>query len=269
MRLKIHHETRYSYSKAPDHLVQRLHLQPADYDAQKTVTWTVSAPGIDKAVAYVDGFGNWIHLVTTGGLSGGNTIVAEGEVETTDAAGVVRGLKCVAPDAVFLRQTSVTLPNAAIRQAAARISGTGASLERAHALMDDVHGRIAYEVGTTQTSTTATEAFSAGRGVCQDHAHVMISMARELGIPARYVTGYLVTGVGSSSAAAHAWAELLIPDLGWVGFDAANKQCPTTHYVRVAAGLDAASVAPVRGSRMGNTGDEQMKVEVRVEIAQQ
>jgi transglutaminase-like putative cysteine protease len=94
-------------------------------------------------------------------------------------------------------------------------------------------------------------------------------VARLRGIPARYVTGYLVTGQGASSAAAHAWAELFIPDLGWVGFDAANNQCPTDHYVRVAAGLDAAAVAPVRGSRRGADGPEQLRVEVRVEISQQ
>ena len=91
---------------------------------------------------------------------------------------------------------------------------------------------------------------------------------RAAGIPARYVTGYLVTGQGASSTAAHAWAEALVPDLGWVGFDPANAKCPTDNYVRVAAGLDAAGVAPIRGSRRGGNG-ERMRVEVRVEIAQQ
>jgi transglutaminase-like putative cysteine protease len=62
---------------------------------------------------------------------------------------------------------------------------------------------------------------------------------------------------------------LLVADLGWVGFDAANGQCPTEHYVRVAAGLDAAAVAPIKGSRRGSPSDEHMTVEVRVEIAQQ
>ncbi len=83
------------------------------------------------------------------------------------------------------------------------------------------------------------------------------------------VTGYLVTGIGASASAAHAWAEIAVPDLGWVGFDAANGQSPTDHYVRIAAGLDAAAVAPVRGFRRGGAGTEQMTVEVRVEIAQQ
>jgi transglutaminase-like putative cysteine protease len=132
-----------------------------------------------------------------------------------------------------------------------------------------VHGKVAYELGASDAQTTAAQALAAGRGVCQDHAHIMLAMARFLGMPARYVTGYLVTGQGASSTAAHAWAELHVSGLGWVGFDAANGQCPTAHYVRVAAGLDAASVAPVRGSRRGAEGTERLRVEVRVEISQQ
>jgi transglutaminase-like putative cysteine protease len=142
-------------------------------------------------------------------------------------------------------------------------------LKMAHELMAEVHGKVAYVVGVSDVQTTAAEAYAAKRGVCQDHAHIMVTVARHLGLPARYVTGYLVTGVGASSSAAHAWAELLIPELGWVGFDAANGQCPTEHYVRGASGLDAASVAPVRGTRRGGSGAEHMRVEVRVEISQQ
>jgi transglutaminase-like putative cysteine protease len=153
--------------------------------------------------------------------------------------------------------------------ALAAVSGKGTALDQAHALMQLVHGRIAYEVGASVAETTAAEAFALGRGVCQDHAHVLVGLARARKIPARYVTGYLVTGIGATSAAAHAWAELLVPDLGWVGFDAANGQCPTDHYVRLAAGLDAGAVAPVKGFRRGAFGAEQLTVAVRAEIAQQ
>ena len=269
MRIKIHHETHYHYDVKPSYLVQRLHLMPADFASQKTVSWTISAAGIEKGVVYVDGFGNWVHLLTAHDLAHENGIVAQGEVETFDAAGVVSGLACIAPDTVFLRQTPITMTDLAISAAARNFGSGGTALERAHGLMNLVHDKVAYEVGTSQTNTTAAEVLSAGRGVCQDHAHLMISMARSLGVPARYVTGYLVTGVGAASVAAHAWSELLIPDLGWVGFDPANCQSPTAHYVRVAAGLDAAAIAPVKGSRRGGPSKEQMTVEVRVEIAQQ
>ncbi len=269
MRLKIQHATHYVYDAAPSYLVQRLYLTPADFSGQRTLSWRISAPGIETSLRHMDGFGNLAHLVTVRGHTGPLTISAEGEVETSDAAGVVRGLAGAVPDAVFLRQTPATVVDAALGRFLQRFNTRQAPLELAHQIMADVHEAVAYEAGSTHAHTTAAEAFRDGRGVCQDHAHIMIALARRLGLPARYVTGYLVTGVGASSSAAHAWTEIMVADLGWVGFDAANGQCPTDHYVRIAAGLDAAAVAPVRGFRRGGAGAEQMTVEVRVEIAQQ
>jgi transglutaminase-like putative cysteine protease len=269
MHLTVRHITHYSYDAVPSYLVQRLHLQPADFASQKTVNWSISAPGMDKALRYVDGFGNWVLLLTPQPNADGMDIVAEGEVDCMDAAGVVRGLAGQVPEAVFLRVTPPTSVDAALVDFAKSLSKKSSTLDRAHDLMQRVHERVLYETGASHTHTTAAEAFAEGRGVCQDHAHIMIAVARLLKVPARYVTGYLVTGVGASSSAAHAWAELFVPDLGWVGFDAANCQCPTDHYVRVAAGLDAFAVAPVKGTRRGGSGAEQMRVEVRVEISQQ
>lgn len=269
MRIKIHHETNYHYDVGPSHLVQRLHLTPCDFVGQKTIYWKITAPAIAEALQYVDGFGNLVHLVTTDVLEQNYQIVAEGEIETANMSGVVRGLANTLPDQIFLRQTETTQPSSAMLSALNDFLPNDSGLERAHALMQFVHAKIIYEVGTSVAETTAAEAFAAGRGVCQDHAHVLVGMARALKIPSRYVTGYLITGIGASSAAAHAWAELLIPELGWVGFDAANGQCPTEHYVRLAAGLDADAVAPIKGSRRGAFGSEQLTVAVRAEIAQQ
>ena len=269
MRLKIQHATHYAYDAAPSYLVQRLYLTPVDFDGQRTLSWKITAPGIESGLSHRDGFGNITHLLTVRGHAGLLTIAAEGEVETEDKAGLVRGIPGQIPDAVYLRQTLATQPGPDLVKFMGRFDRTSPALDLAHQVMRAVHESVAYEVGSTHAHTTATEAFREGRGVCQDHAHILITLARALGLPARYVTGYLVTGVGASSAAAHAWAEILMPDLGWVGFDAANGQCPTDHYVRIAAGLDAAAVSPVRGFRRGGSGAEQMTVEVRVEIAQQ
>lgn len=269
MRIRIYHETIYRYDVYPSHLVQRLHLTPNEFFAQKTLSWNISAPGMEKALSYIDGFGNRVHLVTAEVTDQVYKIVAAGEIETTDAAGVVSGMASTLPDNIYLRQTPATQPDEAIKESLSHLSKKGTLLERSHALMQFVHDRIVYEVGASVAETTAAQAFASGRGVCQDHAHIIVGMARALNIPSRYVTGYLVTGIGASSAAAHAWAELHIADLGWVGFDAANGQCPTDHYVRLAAGLDASAVAPVKGSRRGAFGSEQLTVAVRAEIAQQ
>lgn len=268
MRLSVRHETLYHYAAPLIYSAQRLHLWPSDFASQKTIRWSITAPGIETALAYRDGFGNQVHMITFENTGGPVSIVAEGIVETQDTAGVVRGLACPAPDAVFLRHTRPTSVTASLRGLAERQFSGRTVLEGLHALMAEIHARVIYEVGATHAHTTAAEAFTDGRGVCQDHAHVFIAAARAAGVPARYVTGYLVTGEGSSSTAAHAWAEALVPDLGWVGFDPANAKCPTDAYVRVAAGLDAAGVTPIRGSRRG--GDiERMKVAVRVGIDQQ
>jgi transglutaminase-like putative cysteine protease len=269
MRISVRHVTHYRYSDAPSYLVQRLHLQPADFATQKTVKWTISAPGMEHALRYRDGFGNWVHLVTCTPEAEGMDVIAEGEVDCEDAAGVVRGLKTDAPAAVFRRVTPPTQTDAALEKLALSFDRKLPALETAHAMMKAVHAAVSYEVGVSHAHTTAAEAFAEGAGVCQDHAHIMIALARHIGIPARYVTGYLVTGHGASSTAAHAWAELYIPELGWVGFDAANGQCPTAEYVRVAAGLDAAAVTPVKGTRRGGFASEELRVEVSVEISQQ
>lgn len=268
MRLSIRHETHYDYDTPLAYSAQRLHLWPADFAAQKTLSWSIAAPGFERALAYTDGFGNRVHMVTFAEVEGPVSIVAEGVVEVTDVAGLVKGLVSAAPEAVFLRQTKPTTATASMRSLAEKQFAGRSVLEGLHALMAEIHARVAYEVGATHAHTTAAEAFADGRGVCQDHAHIFIAACRAAGVPARYVTGYLVTGRGASSTAAHAWAEALVPDLGWVGFDPANATCPTDNYVRVAGGLDAAGVAPIRGSRRGGDA-ERMRVEVRVEIAQQ
>jgi transglutaminase-like putative cysteine protease len=269
MRLHVHHATHYTYEARPAHIVQRLLLEPSSFASQRVINWTITAPGIETGLKYRDGIGNWVHLITSKPTDKKLTIVAEGEVESEDTAGVVKGLPQAAPEPVFLRTTPATTADARLMNFALGLPKSGNRLEMAHAMMQAIHQAVAYLPGTSHAHTTAAEAFGEGSGVCQDHAHIMLTAARLHGIPARYVTGYLMTGTGASSTAAHAWAELLIPDLGWVGFDAANNQCPTDHYVRVAAGLDALAVAPVRGSRRGSHGKEDLTVEVRVEISQQ
>lgn len=269
MHLFVRHETHYDYDGPVTYAVQRLILTPPDFASQHVVRWAITAPGIENALSYTDGFGNIIHLVTARNASGPVTIAAEGVVKVEDAAGVVKGVRQNAPDQVFLRQTRASAPSPEMAEMARDVTqGLSSELERLHRLMAAIHGHVAYETGVTHAHTTAAEAFAEAQGVCQDHAHVFIGMARRLGVPARYVTGYLITGEGASSTAAHAWAEALVPGLGWVGFDPANGKCPTDHYVRLAAGIDASGVAPIRGSRRGGAG-ERMSVAVRVEQHEQ
>lgn len=266
MRISISHTTSYRYDGAPVHAVQALRLTPPAGAGQVVQSWRILAPGIDTAASYTDAFGNLVHVVASRSEAGQFEVTAQGVVETRDCGGVTGRTMEAATQAVFRRGTGATAPDAAIRAMAEAIQEADA-LANMHNLLAAVHERVAYETGVTDPQTTAAAAFAAGKGVCQDHAHIMIAGARALGVPARYVTGYLLLDeddkLPASSPAHHAWAEAWIDGLGWVGFDAANKQCPTDRYVRLAVGFDAQSAAPIRGVRQGS-GAEAMAVAVSV-----
>jgi transglutaminase-like putative cysteine protease len=123
---------------------------------------------------------------------------------------------------------------------------------------------IAYRPGVTHAHTTAAEALALGEGVCQDHAHALLALARLRGLPARYVSGYLFAdAAGQAHEAAHAWAEVFVAGLGWVGFDPANRCCPDDRYIRLGSGFDAQDAAPIRGIARGG-GQEAMDVTVAI-----
>lgn len=267
MLLAIRHTTRYRYDAPGMLAVQRLRLTPPDTRAQRVVDWRIEAPGIDQAASYVDGFGNIVQLIATEVADAELAITAAGTVETSDCGGVagIRGEPAMAQ--VFLRETALTRPGAAIERFAARLRGDD-DLATLHNILTAIAERIAYDTDATQAGTTAAHAFTAGRGVCQDHAHIFIAAARCLDIPARYVTGYMHVEGEVQAEAHHAWAEACVPELGWVGFDPANGVSPTERYVRLACGFDAPSAAPIVGARSGG-GNEDLRVDVVVEQQQQ
>lgn len=130
---------------------------------------------------------------------------------------------------------------------------------------------LAYRSGTTEVHGSLTEAVSQGSGVCQDFAHLFITVARSWGIPARYVMGYLDPGIctNGEELATHAWAEALVPGAGWMGFDATHNLLANDHYVAVAVGRDSYDAAPQRGSFKGESAGEQPAVKVTVQEQEQ
>jgi transglutaminase-like putative cysteine protease len=266
MLISVRHITRYRYAQPAAYTVQSLRLTPSSFEGQRVLDWRVQVAGARPGLQFRDGFGNLVHLVTVNGRHEELEIEASGRVETKDCNGVVSGLVKGAPPRVFLRETPQTKPDAAIRDLAAGVGGTD-TLDKLHALLGTVRERVDYVSGSTDTHTGAAEALADGKGVCQDHAHIFISAARTLAIPARYVTGYLLLEGQQTADAHHAWAEAWVEGLGWVGFDVANRVCPTESYVRLACGLDAGFAAPVVGSRRGGEA-ESLDVTVIVEQQQ-
>jgi transglutaminase-like putative cysteine protease len=263
MQIRITHRTTYRYEPPYGRLVQRLRMTPQSFAGQTVIDWTISAPGIDSAISYTDGNGNMTHLIAHELATPEVVIEVAGMVERNPISGPWSPVDGAMPRAAFTRQTPLTEPSARIVAMATGVAGDG--LERLLGLMHAVHGAVDYKIGATHAYSTAADAVRDGEGVCQDHAHIFISAARHLGIPSRYVTGYLVTEPGDAADAAHAWAEAWVESWGWATFDVANDMIADERYVRVAAGLDARDAAPVVGIRQGGSGSEELDVLVLVE----
>ena len=266
MKLSISHRTRYHFDQPKRSLIQSLRLWPTDFDGQSVEEWNVDIEGsaAERGGAFRDGAGDWVETVTMRNVSD-MTIAVTGTIETRDLAGVVRGLREKVPPMSYLRPTPMTRLNQALRDlGAGAVEGLSDPLDRAHALARAVREAIPYTPGKTVSDTTAAEALEMAQGVCQDQTHALIAIARAVEVPGRYVVGYLESGIdGGGHQASHAWAELWVEGLGWVGFDAANACCPDDRYVRIGSGLDAISAAPIRGMATG-PGEEHLDVDVTV-----
>lgn len=253
MRLRVRHETSYHYDAPVMAMTQLLRLAPRPHDGQRVLSWQVRVMPGRPLPSFIDGFGNIVHCHAINHPHRAVTILVAGEVETEATDGVVRGAAEPLPPPFFLRETRLTAAEPAIVDFARGIGGGNSVLTVLHALMRAVGERVAYRPGVTDTATTATEALARGGGVCQDHAHLFVAAARARGIPARYVGGYLWTGMAPEhDQASHAWAEAFVPDIGWVGFDPSNGVCPTEAYIRTSVGLDYLAAAPTRGIRRGD-----------------
>lgn len=264
MKLRVRHQTIYHYEGGSPRVVMLLKLKPRSHDGQNVQCWNVTVNGTSVDSFVPNGHGDLEALWTSNERIENATIIAEGIVEATDKAGIVQGLASGPDPLVYLRETPLTETSPEMKADATQI-GEGDMLDRLHALSALVRERVVYQPGLTHSLTSASEAYALGNGVCQDHAQIFISMARTLGVPARYVSGYLLAGEGEDQEhETHGWAEAWVPSLGWIGFDVANGVCVTEHYVRLACGLDAHDAAPVRGSAVVS-GAIRIDADVRID----
>ena len=269
MRIRISHLTNYRYEKPATSVIQMLRLTPRNHEGQYVAHWRIDVSSDCRLVQHEDAFGNITHAFTADGPLSELKVLVEGEVETRDTQGVVRGAVERFPPSLYLRETALTSPDANIAAfaAASRDAAQGDVLNLLHLMLARLHEEMVYDTAPTQVATPAAAAFALKRGVCQDLAHIFIAAARSLAIPARYVGGYFHREDGmNEQEAGHAWAEAFVPSLGWVAFDPANCVCATDAHVRVAVGLDYLGAAPLRGTRYGGAG-EALSVKVRVDQA--
>lgn len=263
MRLKISHTSEYAYSSPVQYALQRVRLLPRTGYCQTVLSWNVVIDGATEEVRYRDQYENDTRLVSASGDAHVILLRAEGEVETRDTAGIAGPHTGYAPLWIFGGETHLTTAGEGLVDLAASIKGSS-DLDRLHAIMNSVRERVTYVIGSTDASTTAEMAFEQGQGVCQDHTHIFATVARRLGYPARYVSGYLMLNDRVDQVASHAWAEAYVDGLGWVSFDPSNGISTDERYVRVAYGRDYHDAMPVSGITYGHV-DERLDVRITVE----
>ncbi|HEX8594893.1 MAG TPA: transglutaminase family protein [Pseudomonas sp.] len=256
MRLSVSHETTYHYEDQVRASIQYLRLTPHDSERQQVLSWQLTLPRPVRA--QVDPFGNILHVLTMDEPHEAIIIGARGQVEIDEKREAEHESQSPLP---FLRFTRLTEPDEAIRAFAAKQCHTRKDRSALIDLMHALNQHITYTPGSTEVDTSAVQAFAGRSGVCQDHTHAFLACARSLGIPARYVSGYLYSE-DSEHLASHAWAEAWIDD-AWYSFDVTNQLAIPERHLKLAVGLDYLDACPVRGMRRGG-GSEQMHAKVLV-----
>ena len=264
-RLIIHHHTEYQFDAPVLYALQKLRLRPKSAHGQHVHDWHIELDGGTIESEAEDHHANHVALVSIERGKLHLSVHCHGTVEVEDQNGIIGKHRGCVPLWCFLKPTPMTHAGRGVR---ALISGykfdKGNAIASLHELSGLIRSALPYEDGHTGADTTAEQAIAIGNGVCQDHSHIFLAAARLLGIPARYVSGYLLIDGVTDQSASHAWVEAHVDGLGWVGFDVSNGISPDNRYIRVATGFDYQDAAPITGLSYG-ARDESMVVSLRVE----
>lgn len=275
---QVLHRTTFDYASAVTDSVNVLHLEPRTFPFQKTLQSFIEVKPATRLRRFRDLFDNITHhfeipaphdrLEITSRLRVRNL-----RLELSDAARS-QGFEAYADPETreriwpYLQESRYVSSHAELwRQAIDLTRDIPSIYGQGLAIMAWIHREFRYDTGATQVGTHLEEAFEHRHGVCQDFTHVMLGLCRAVGIPARYASGYLYNGprdhlVGAQ--ASHAWPEIHLPAVGWVGFDPTNDTLADERYIKVAVGRDYDDVAPVKGAYHG-TGHCELSVRVEVE----
>src|SRR5487761_1648278 len=265
MRLEIVHTTRYRYSGPIAETVMEVRLRPMDGNGQRCLEFELALSSNIKPRSYLDGYGNTVHYF--------NLVRPHASLSVTSRSVVETGLKLDADpgeelvhDFLHFRSTVKDVPG--IRQLGRRHPifdpSSGASIERAlDELTLAISREFTYDRAVTTVYSSVDEVLALRAGVCQDFAHLFIAVARTMGVPARYVSGY-IHAPRAATTASHAWGEAWVPGRGWVGYDATHPVRAAEHHVRLAVGRDYSDAAPTRGIYIGSATGA-MHVSVRTQ----
>lgn len=279
MLLRITHETSLNYSDLISETVMELRMCPRQESSQHRLSFELSIGPSTNVSSYFDWLGNTVHAFTINSFHRELKISATSVVETNPRLG--EALSAIDPWPAMSDDYSVYdylhFGGPIVDCPRLRELATSLALQKGMPI-GQVIGRILvavnknfiYEKGITTAASPITEILEHGRGVCQDFTHLMIGVARACRIPARYVSGFLHASDPEEEKAfrgytqTHAWCELLLPSLGWVGFDPTNNCIAGENFVKLAVGRHYADVTPHRGLYKGRA-TESMNVTVKSE----
>jgi transglutaminase-like putative cysteine protease len=287
-RYRLVHVTEFQYDGVVSESYNELHLRPRQDDGQSCLSFRLTTEPAASTSYHVDYFGNWVHRFNVSGQHSHLHIEADSVVlvhqpnvlpekslslaefdamaEELDEYYDLLAPSQYAPHVELLRDI--------VKGAEQDSDGTLAGFVRA--ATDRTRAAFRYEKGATHVHSSILDSLASGAGVCQDFAHILLAVVRMRGVPARYVSGYLVprrAAEGGSNLeeviggqASHAWIEVFLPGSGWIGMDPTLGRTVGLQHVRVAYGRDYGDVPPVRGTYKGHAG-QQLSVDVRVRPA--
>ena len=279
MYYTVQHITKYRYSAPIYESVMQIYMQPRTENMQHCFSFEVTTTPRAHALSYRDYLGNTIHSFNVPGNHTALTISTRTVVEVDappplpdalnpDAWNELDALVATADYWEALAQTPLTQPTDLLRELADEIDARRRAdpLTLIREINSGLYDYMAYNPQTTGVDSPIDEALASRAGVCQDFSHIMLSLLRDIGVPCRYISGYIAHQQGidrSAEDATHAWVEAFLPRLGWVGFDPTNNVIAGDHHIRVAIGRDYSDVPPTRGVFKGDATSE-LSVAVRV-----
>jgi transglutaminase-like putative cysteine protease/predicted glutamine amidotransferase len=284
-RLSIVHRTSYRYTTPVERSTHLLRLFPVHDRLQTLLSSDVNVSVDGRAHDFDDAFGNRARRVVLDTPYRELTITARSEVEALDADPLgfdVRHTRSVIPLVWMPWQKTMLQPYLQVPELAESELGElveyamrfvarndGDVLDTLLDLNDAIHREYTYVKGSTTLATTAFDVYSRRRGVCQDFTNLFICLARLMGVPARYVCGYLFTGPKhenrAQAEASHAWVQVYLPEVGWRGLDPTNGVVTSTDHVRLAIGCTYRDATPTSGTIYVGGGGETLEVDVRVD----
>lgn len=288
-RYKLHHVTLFSYDGPVSESYNELRLRPRHDDRQTCVSFRITTEPHSKAAAHLDYFGNWVHQFHI--LPEHRKLRVESEsVILVHPPAPADGPKVKLTELDEMRDSleeehfdwlsatrycpRLEALNELIREAEGLSDGTVHGFSESASTL--IHEQFKYQPGATHVNSSVEDSLANRAGVCQDFAHLLLSLLRMRGIPARYVSGYLIPRATLDAQAAmerviggqasHAWVQAFIPEMGWIGLDPTAGNFAEDRHVYIAWGRDYGDVPPVRGVYKGHAG-QNLSVDVLVRPA--